>query len=367
MVTAPSAPSDWRTSDVASISVNGQATTHDDAAEFLATTKPGVQTITVLNGPLERTFEFDFCLAEEDDLRLVDQALDKLIANRHLSREAIAAFIMRAGRGETARRYREGLASYLYGVLHREGNQDQEGSADATGAPLYEQRYNSAVSVLGAFDRPPAEAICGLVALHYNQFDVAVRKTNSHRVSDVAARFRSLIEGSPVVTSSLLDRTHGSLDEALSDSVQQRDRADCLADQVEALIDRVTELEALETERLRAATANRPRRGGVAEFLPTAFTRLDFILDAVDVIANLESPSSAMRALADIDSGQVVGNDLEGMPGWFEVPRLATGIAGSQRLGRIYYKPNGGRVLVSVHIKQDEKQQKRHIDRLRSF
>ncbi|WP_248960899.1 hypothetical protein [Sphaerisporangium perillae] len=160
----------------------------------------------------------------------------------------------------------------------------------------------------------------------------------------------------------LLDRASSSELEA----EEQRSRADDLADQVEALVDRVAELEALETERLRAATANRPRRGGVAEFLPIAFSRLDFILDAVDVLANLESPSSTMRALAEIDAGQLVGKDLEGMPGWFEVTKLATGIAGSQRLGRIYYKPNGGRVLVSVHIKQDEKQQKRHIDRLRA-
>ena len=44
------------------------------------------------------------------------------------------------------------------------------------------------------------------------------------------------------------------------------------------------------------------------------------------------------------------------MRGWFEVTKLATGVAGSERLGRIYYKPDGQRVLVSVHIKQDEKQ-----------
>lgn len=74
-----------------------------------------------------------------------------------------------------------------------------------------------------------------------------------------------------------------------------------------------------------------------------------------------------MRALSDIDAGQVIGKDLEGMRGWFEVKNLSTGIAGSQRLGRIYYKPDGQRVLVSVHIKQDEKQQRRHIERLRAL
>ncbi|MFF9037587.1 hypothetical protein ACF090_19195 [Streptomyces sp. NPDC014892] len=152
-----------------------------------------------------------------------------------------------------------------------------------------------------------------------------------------------------------------------SEAAESGARADDLAVQVDALLGRVSELEGLETERLRAATAQRPRRGGVIDFLPRAFSRLEFVLDAVDVIANLDSPASTMKALAQIDSGRPVGKNLSGMRGWFEVTELATGIAGSKRLGRIYYKPDGQRVLVSVHIEQDEKQQRHHIERLRAF
>lgn len=220
MVTSSSGSADWVTSDVESITVNGRETSTSEAASFLASMKVGVQTVTVSNGPLKRTFEFDFCLAEEDDLCLVDQALEKLISSRELSRNAIDTFIMRAGLGVTARRYREGLATYLYGVLAREAVEDP-GRVDASGAPLYEQRYNSAVSLLSTFDRPAAEAICGLVALHYNQFDLAVRKTHSHRVSDVAARFQTLLTGGAFVATSLADRSHGSFDQALSDTVSE--------------------------------------------------------------------------------------------------------------------------------------------------
>ncbi|GAA1805628.1 hypothetical protein [Nostocoides veronense] len=152
-----------------------------------------------------------------------------------------------------------------------------------------------------------------------------------------------------------------------SEATSQRERADGLIDQVEGLMDQLIELQALETERMRAAAATRPRRGGVVEFLAIAFNRIQFVADSVDVIANLESPAPTMRALSDIDKGEVIGKDLKGMRGWFEVKNLATGIAGSQRLGRIYYKPDGQRVLVSLHIKQDEKQQRRHIERLRAF
>ncbi|WP_186329069.1 hypothetical protein [Arthrobacter sp. U41] len=39
---------------------------------------------------------------------------------------------------------------------------------------------------------------------------------------------------------------------------------------------------------------------------------------------------------------------------------------GSEDMGRIYYEPDGDRVLVSVHVKQDDMEQRRHIERLRS-
>jgi hypothetical protein len=84
------------------------------------------------------------------------------------------------------------------------------------------------------------------------------------------------------------------------------------------------------------------------------------------VLANLETSASMLRCLVQIDMGELVGKDLKGMHGWREVSKLATGIAGSEDMGRIYYKPDGNRVLVSVHVKQNEKEQRRHIEKLRS-
>lgn len=160
----------------------------------------------------------------------------------------------------------------------------------------------------------------------------------------------------------LMERALAAEEHAATSGARTRD----LEDQVEQLIDRVTELQALENERRRSTTP-RVRRGGVAEFIPLAFRRLEFVLDSVDVIANLDSPASAMQVLAQIDAGHLVGKDLEGIRGWYEVTKIATGIAGSEDLGRIYYKPDSGSVVVSVHVKQDDKQQRRHIERLRAF
>jgi hypothetical protein len=130
---------------------------------------------------------------------------------------------------------------------------------------------------------------------------------------------------------------------------------------------RLEEVADQESEQRRvAATQIAPRRG-VAGFLDTAFARLTFVLDSVEVLANLETPSAVMRSLVQIDMGEVVGKDLESIRSWREVSKLATGIAGSESMGRIYYKPDGNRVLVSVHVKQSDKEQRRHLQRLRSL
>ncbi|UWX80682.1 hypothetical protein [Arthrobacter sp. zg-Y1171] len=130
---------------------------------------------------------------------------------------------------------------------------------------------------------------------------------------------------------------------------------------------RLEELAEQEAERRRADSVHRAPRRGLLGFLDTAFARLNFVLDGDEVLANVDAPASLLRSLVQIDMGQMVGKDLEGLGGWREVSKLGTGMAGSESMGRIYYKPDGERVLVSVHVKQDDKEQRRHIERLRSL
>lgn len=252
----------------------------------------------------------------------------------------------------------EELLNQLY-VATRKGEAAERELAqarqDLANAEASEQRYRESIALA---ERRHVDL----------QEQVAVLRQGLGGIGDTAELVKSLADAEELrelalaENSLLLERVRSADSKAAESSA----RAEDLAAQVDALLGRVSELEALETERLRAATAHRPRRGGVIEFLPQVFGRLEFVLDSVDVIANLESPAPTMRALAEIDAGRLVGKDLEGIRGWFEVPKLSTGIAGSEALGRIYYKPDGQRVLVSVHIKQDEKQQRRHIERLRS-
>ncbi|MEV7810299.1 hypothetical protein AB0P05_06120 [Streptomyces flaveolus] len=253
----------------------------------------------------------------------------------------------------------EELLNQLY-VATRKGEAAERELAqlrhDLANAEVSEHRYRESVA---------------LAERHHSdlQEQLAVLRQGLGSMTDAAELVKSLAEAEELRELALAEYSllQGRVLAAESEAAESGARAEDLATQVDTLLGRVSELEALETERLRVATAQRPRRGGVIEFLPQAFSRLEFVLDAVDVIANLDSPAPTMRALAEIDSGRLVGRDLEGMRGWYEVTKLATGITGSERLGRIYYKPDGQRVLVSLHITQDDKQQRRHIERLRAL
>ena len=127
------------------------------------------------------------------------------------------------------------------------------------------------------------------------------------------------------------------------------------------------ELGEQERERRRAAQPRVAPQGGVRGFLGIVFGRLKFVQDSIEVLANFESPVAVMRALVQLDMGEMLGKDLVGLRGWREVSKIATGISGSEDMGRLYYKPDGDRVLVSVHIKRDNKEQRRHVERLRSL
>ena len=160
---------------------------------------------------------------------------------------------------------------------------------------------------------------------------------------------------------------HSSITNWRSQAEQDDARIVSLEATLSALRDSLQELEQQERERRRITAVSVAPRRGVLGFLDTAFSRLVFVLDGAEVLANVEAPASFFRSLVQIDMGENVGKDLEGIRGWREISKLSTGISGSEDMGRLYYKPDGDRVLVSVHVKQDDKEQRRHVERLRSL
>jgi hypothetical protein len=218
-VTGTTTPSDWVFQDADTVRINGDGSSVRDAAQILSSKRSGVVDVTLTNGSVSHDFQFEFALANATDLDGVDAALERLIAGAELSPRAVSDFILRAEPFPTASKYRSGLASYLYGVIARENAAESDSPAASLDGEGYEAKYDKAVNILGTFDRAPAEAICGLVAFHYNQFDRAMKKTKSQRVAEVSMRFQGMLNTEIEPRGVLPATRHPSLDFALSDSV----------------------------------------------------------------------------------------------------------------------------------------------------
>ncbi|MFX1821427.1 hypothetical protein PV768_16735 [Pseudarthrobacter sp. CC4] len=218
-LTSATSPEDWVIRNTDAVAINGTGTSIANAVEFLAAQRGGVVDVTLTKSDVVQAFQFEFALADVDHLESVDDALKRLIDGGELSLRAIDDFIMRSKGYLSAGRYLYGLANYLYGVLAREGLAESGVRDDLQDGGGYQGKYDQAVGILGTFDRPAAEAICGIVAFHYNHFERAMTKTKSQRVAEVSLRFQSLLKRETYFVGDLAPSPHASLDVALSDSV----------------------------------------------------------------------------------------------------------------------------------------------------
>jgi hypothetical protein len=198
---------------------------------------------------------------------------------------------------------------------------------------------------------------------------LATLRDSALHAPDTNALLAQQSETEELMELALAENAH--LQQRIGGLLQKSDQDDGRILTLEATIielqERLEEISEQERERHRITAARFAPRAGVYGFLDMAFTRLTLVLDSVEVLANFEAPASALRILVQIDMGDPIGKDLQGVRGWREVSKIATGIPGSEDKGRIYYKPGGNRVLVSIHLKQNDKEQRRHVKRLSAF
>jgi len=209
-------PSDWDVKNAIKIHINGHRVGKSQVGKYLSEQPNGTVSVVLTGESGSQDFEFSFTVADENELQIVDDALLTLIENKSLTLASIDEFLQHTRRASTARLYRDGLANYFYGVLARERSPESGlNKIDEAGRP-YLRKYDEAVSQLSLFDRPPAEAICGLVAFHYNQLHVAIRKTRSPRVARASLRLARLTTGTSAPNGDTI-RDNWSFDHDLSD------------------------------------------------------------------------------------------------------------------------------------------------------
>lgn len=208
--------SDWEVRNAKEVFINEKAVPIGDVGKVLCSEHFGVTTVLLRGESTGQDFEFAFTVAEEPDLNSVDEQLLELMKGRVLSMASIDRFLESTKTAKSAILYQSGFANYFYGVLAREGSTESGLTDSPDDVPAYMKKYDQAVSNLTLFNRAPAEAICGLVAFHYNQFEIARKKTRSPRVAWASQRLNSLTEGKAISNRSAIP-TSGSSDVSFSD------------------------------------------------------------------------------------------------------------------------------------------------------
>lgn len=164
--------------------LNGRQMPAEDVAAHLTQVSTEVCKLTLRNAEVSVEFVLDFCIAEETHLLGVETEFENLVRHGHLDTRTLDEFILRCQSFSTATRYYDGVCSYLYGVLAKEGS----GTSSLPHAS-YTKKFNSAAHELRIYDRPLARHVCALIEFHYNHFSDVRQLAPQSRVGSASTRF----------------------------------------------------------------------------------------------------------------------------------------------------------------------------------
>ena len=216
-VAEPTTDGDWSVLDSELAIVNGRKAEPSEVGFILSGFSHGVARVVLANEKSEQEFDLRFSVADPSDLDGVDDRLHEMVHRHQLTIAAIEGFLAATTQYVTAADYRNGIATYLYGVLARERSPES-----GLEHGKYRAKFDEAVSLLAGFDRVPADVICGLVAFHYNHFDRAILRTQSPRVAWASSRLQRLLRSEELTHDEVVAPERSSLDFVLSDAATEQ-------------------------------------------------------------------------------------------------------------------------------------------------
>jgi len=170
--------------------LNGHEVPVHRVPTILASFSSDVVRLLLEKNGVEAAFELDFRIASVFDLEGVEEEFRKTAAGRKLNSRTVDAFIAAASTFRSAIGYCDGICTYLYGVMAREGTGGSTLPYEAYGG-----RFARASEELTAYERPLARMIGSLVEFHFNHFRDAARLVSAaSRIGSVSARYATWIE-----------------------------------------------------------------------------------------------------------------------------------------------------------------------------
>ena len=173
--------------------------TPDSLRGLLPPETDSVLEITLINefdlsaNPITESYRLVLRIPDKRALDAVDRAFVEVLAFEEPHMSDVDRFLSRSSAQGVAREYADALASYVRGVLIKNGT-------GGTTLPLREAeiRYGEALDTLDEFHRPLPQVVCGLVRLASNDFSRAQRKTGFRRLDRCHAVLASAVGFTPL-------------------------------------------------------------------------------------------------------------------------------------------------------------------------
>lgn len=181
-------PEDWVVREAADAYVNGRRVAPSELPQLLSAAEKGTFDIELRHGLRTEPVKVDIAIASTDDLDLVDEAAWRLVQTQ-MERRDVDSFIAESSAAGSAGHYIDGLASYFFGVMDRNGSPAAQGHVE-----LYER----ASVALGQYRRLPAVVAHGLMAFYFNTFeasDLMQEPPALEAAGAAAARIRVALDG----------------------------------------------------------------------------------------------------------------------------------------------------------------------------
>ena len=195
-VVRPTEIEDWQVVDASIAFFDGRSVEVDAVGCLLSQASDGIYEVELVDGPGRWIATIDVAVPAAEDLEACDAAFGSMMASHELSLQAVQRFVDDTRRLSTVSGYRDGIATYLQGVVLREGL-----GGSWVEKSEYRNLYERSHALLAPYDRHLATSICSLVSFHFNDFSAARRLSSSLRVSWAAERFERLLAS---------DRSHPS-------------------------------------------------------------------------------------------------------------------------------------------------------------
>jgi len=170
--------------------VNGSEMSINSFVNRLATMRSGFVNIRLHNaiGEVETCYDIEIAIPEQDDIAEVDKRFFEFSSMGNLNVLSINKFIDITNKFKSTKKYVDGLSSYLYAVLAKDGRGDillskEEGRA----------RMTHAIQILGGFDTALSNVISEIINLNLNVFSTDLGLTTAPQLAIVMQKFCNLL------------------------------------------------------------------------------------------------------------------------------------------------------------------------------